>query len=258
MATATIHRMAVEVDGQGDALLMIHGLGGTSNTFTPQCLALVGRLRVVRPDLPGSGRSPTPEQPLSIGGFVHALARMCGVLGIDRAHVVGHSLGTIVAQHLAAEHPGLVRGLTLFGPMSAPPDQARRGLKDRAAKARDEGMAAIADAVVQGGTSSDTRQNQPAAVAFVRESLMRQCPEGYARTCEALAAAEPADPARIRVRTLLVTGEDDTVAPPSAARMLAERIEGATLRVLPRCGHWTTIERAAECTALLADALNAR
>jgi pimeloyl-ACP methyl ester carboxylesterase len=80
---------------------------------------------------------------------------------------------------------------------------------------------------------------------------MRQNPEGYARSCEALAAAEPADVRQIGCPTLLVTGDEDSVAPPSGARLLAERIDGARLSVLNRCGHWTTVERAAECTAAL-------
>ncbi|MGQ9370152.1 alpha/beta fold hydrolase [Azospirillum sp. ST 5-10] len=253
MATVTIERMAVEVEGQGDPVLMVHGLGGTSNTFTPQVLALAGRFRVVRPDLPGSGRSPTPDAALSIGLFVDSLVRICGVLGIERAHVVGHSLGAVVAQHLAVERPSLVRTLTLFGALTEPPDAARGGLRERAAKARADGMQPVADAVAQASLSADTRHNQPAVVAFVRESLMRQCPEGYARTCEALAAARAAEAARIRARTLLLAGDDDPVAPPSVARLLGERIDGAQVRLLPRCGHWITLERAADATAALGE-----
>jgi len=259
MATVTVERMAVEVDGQGDPVLMIHGLGGTSNSFTPQVMGLGGRYRVIRPDLPGSGRSKTPEGALSIGLFVASMAKVCAVLGIERAHVVGHSLGTIVAQHLAVEHPGLVRSLTLFGPLMAPADAGRQGLRDRAAKARDEGMAPIADAIVQGALSSDTRASQPAVAAFVRESLMRQCAEGYAKTCEALAGAQAADPSRIRVRTVLVAGDEDAVAPASIARTISDRMNGAApLRVLSRCGHWQTLERAADCTAILREALQGR
>jgi len=259
MATVTVDRMAVEVDGQGDPVLMIHGLGGTSNSFAPQCMALASRYRLVRPDLPGAGRSKTPEGALSIGLFVASMAKVCQVLGIERAHVVGHSLGTIVAQHLAVEHPSLVRSLTLFGPLMAPADAGRQGLRDRAAKARAEGMQPIADAIVQAALSSDTRSNQPVVAAFVRESLMRQCPEGYAKTCEALSTAEAADPARIRARTVLVAGDEDAVAPASVARTISDRMNGtAAVRVLTRCGHWQTLERAADCTAILGEALQGR
>ena len=88
--------------------------------------------------------------------------------------------------------------------------------------ARREGMAGIADQIVANALSASTRANQPAAVAFVRESLMRQDPEGYARTCEALAKAEAADPRLIAAPALLVTGDADAVNPPSVGRDLAD------------------------------------
>jgi pimeloyl-ACP methyl ester carboxylesterase len=131
-------------------------------------------------------------------------------------------------------------------------------MRERAAKARAEGMAGIADAIVQGATSGDTKANNPVAVALVRELLMRQDAEGYARTCEALAAAEAADVRRIACPVLLVTGDEDGVASPSNARAMAEQINGARVVVLKRCGHWATLERAAECSAALKEFLAGR
>lgn len=257
MSTQLIERMAVEVDGQGDAVIFIHGLGGTSNVFTPQLQALGGRYRAARPDLAGSGRSPA-SGPLSIGGFADAVVRLARVLGIERAHLVGHSMGTIVCQHMAVNEPRLARSLALFGPLLAPPDPARQAMRDRAAKARAEGMAGIADAIVQGATSGDTKANNPVAVALVRELLMRQDAEGYARTCEALAAAKAADVRRIACPALLVTGDEDGVTSPSNARAMAEQISGARVMILNRCGHWATLERAAECSAALKEFLAGR
>ena len=84
---------------------------------------------------------------------------------------------------------------------------------------------------------------------------MRQDPEGYARSCEALAAAQPVDPAAIKAPTLLVTGEDDAVAPPQSVRSIGDRIRGSRVVVYPRCGHWTTYERPEECARELLDFL---
>lgn len=253
MSTQTIERMAVEVEGSGDAVIMIHGLGGTSNTFTPQMSVYAGRFRVVRPDLRGSGRSPAGDAPLSIEGMAESIARAADVLGIRRAHFIGHSLGTIVCQHIAAATPSLVASLALFGPLTEPPEAARQNLKARAANARENGMADIADAIVNGATSADTRSNNPVAVALVREMVMRQPPEGYARTCEALSEARAADLSRISCPVLLVAGEDDAVAPVSMSRGMADRLEQARVITLPRCGHWMTFERPAECTTALKD-----
>jgi pimeloyl-ACP methyl ester carboxylesterase len=248
-----VDRMAVEVEGAGDPVLMIHGLGATSNFWTPLMPSLT-RYRCVRPDLPGSGRSHRVEGALSMERFVRALMRVCGAAGVERAHVVAHSMGTIVALHLAALEVRLVKSLTLFGPLAAPPAVNRGPIRARGAKAREAGepaMQEIADATVLSGTSSETRSRRPVAVAAVRESLMRQHPEGYARSCEALADAQSADLGRIGCPTLLVTGDEDAVAPPQAVRVLAERLGSARVEVLARCGHWTVYEKPEECAALL-------
>ncbi|MDJ0951083.1 MAG: alpha/beta fold hydrolase [Alphaproteobacteria bacterium] len=245
MTSETIAGMVVEVDGTGGTVIMVHGLGGTSNTFTPQMSVFDGRSRVVRPDLPGSGRSAL-DGDLSIPDLAGAILGLADALGADRVHLVGHSLGTIVCQHAAVRHPGAVASLVLLGALTAPPDAARAALRERAAKARAEGMAEIAEAVARAATSEATRRDLPVAFAAVRECLMRQPPKGYAATCEALAAADAADAGAIDCPTLLITGEDDVVAPPDVARGLGDRITGARLAILPRCGHWPSLERASE------------
>jgi pimeloyl-ACP methyl ester carboxylesterase len=256
MPQQLIDRMAVHVDGDGDAVVMVHGLGGTSSVWTPLMPALA-RNRVVRPELPGSGRSSRAhaleQGALTIDRLVSAVLRVCGALRIERAWFAGHSLGTIVLQHLAVREPALVRGLALFGALMAPPDAARANIRQRAGKARAEGMAGIADAIVQGTLAANTRETQGVAVAAVRETLLGQDPEGYARTCEALADAQAADVGQIAAPALLVTGDEDPIAPAQALRAMGSKMQHARVEILPRCGHWTTFERPAECAALLRD-----
>jgi 3-oxoadipate enol-lactonase len=262
MTLHLIDRMAVEDDGEGDAVVCLHGLGGSSNTWTPLMPALQ-RFRVIRIDLPGSGRSHRVEGDLSIARMVAAAVTVCSRLGIQRAHWLGHSMGTIVCQHLAVAEPRLVRSLALFGALMAPPDAARTAIRARAAKARDEGQAGmheITQALVNASLSADTRERLPLAVAYVRESLMRQDPGGYGRNCLALADAEPAALERITAPVLLVTGDADAVAPPQASRGIAERLQTAAssrVVVLPRCGHWTPVERPEDCARELRDFLSA-
>jgi 3-oxoadipate enol-lactonase len=259
-----IDRIAVEDEGGGDAVVCLHGLGGSSNTWTPVMSAL-SAYRVVRIDLPGSGRSHAVPGTLSIERLAQAVLSVCSRLGIARAHLLGHSMGTIVCQHLAAGNQKLARSLALFGPLLAPPEPARAAIRARATKARTEGLAGmqeIAQTLMNGATSADSRERVPAAAAFVRESLMRQDPDGYARNCEALANAQPAAVERIEVPVLLVTGDEDGVAPPAAVRAMAERLTavkgGARTVVLPRCGHWTPIERPDDCARELREFLSSQ
>jgi 3-oxoadipate enol-lactonase len=258
----TVHvfdRTVVEDEGDGPAVVCVHGLGGSSNTFTP-LMPVLARHRVIRVDLPGSGRSIGAEGPLSVDRFVLVLADVCARLNVTRAHWVGHSLGAIVCQHLAVVHSKLVDSLCLFGPLMAPSDGARTAILSRASKAREgiAGLHEIAQSLLGTALSSDTRHRLPLAVAYVRESLMRQSPEGYARTCEALAGVHAAAVERIASPMLLVTGDEDAVAPPQAVHAMASKLHSASSKrvvVLPRCGHWTPIERADECQRELRDFL---
>jgi 3-oxoadipate enol-lactonase len=255
MTTHMIGRMAVEVDGEvggaGEPIILLHGLGGTSNVWAP-LMPTLARFKTIRIDLPGSGRSDKVEGPISILSLMVAVEKIALTLGVSSAHIMGHSMGTIVATHLAATTK-LVRSLLLFGPLLCPPDGARASITLRAAKARNEGavgMQAIADTLVQSSTSTESKLKRLASIAFVRETLMRQCPDGYARNCEALAQANAADTSRIKCPTLLVTGSDDVVSPPQAVRAMSEQIAGSSLEVLRGCGHWTTIEMPDECAAI--------
>jgi pimeloyl-ACP methyl ester carboxylesterase len=242
--------LAVEIHGNGDAVMMVHGLGGTSNVFTPQADTLSRYFRVIRPDLPGSGRSRATGQ-LSIQGLADAVLSVMDRNGIESAHLAGHSMGTIICQHLAVKRPSAVRSLALIGPLAAPPDAGRPNIRARAEKARTEGMIGIADAIVQGGTSAATRACRPEVAALVREFLMRQDAEGYALSCEALAEAQAAPVESLKIPALLITGSDDAVSPPPAVKALARRIQSSRTLILSGCGHWTTVEAATQVTEAL-------
>ena len=256
MADVRLGSMVIEDTGSGEAVVMVHGLGGSSNSFQP-LMGDLGDYRVLRPDLPGAGRSGLRPGLKGLPGLAQAIQDALRATGVESAHFVGHSMGTILCQYLAANNPKLVRSLTLFGAILEPPVAARQGLKERAAAARKDGMAGIADAVCKGSVSAASRTENPVTTAFVRESLMRQDAVGYAHHCEALSAMEPADHSAIRCPTLLIAGDADPVAPVAMGTALKNRIAGARLEVLPNVGHWMMIEAPARSSALLLETLEA-
>ena len=260
MSTQFIERLAVEIDGEGEPLVCIHGLGGSSNNWTPIEAAL-RNFRVIRIDLPGSARSAGVGGALTIERMADSVVAVCDKLGVSRAHFMGHSLGTIVCFQIATTQAHRVKSLALFGPLLCPPDAARPNIRARAGKARNEGMAGmqeIADAIVGGAVSVTSRREQPAVAALVRESIMRQDADGYARSCEALANAQAAAVEAISCPTLLVTGDEDGVAPAQSVRAIGDRIPGSRVIVFPQCGHWTTYERAHDCMRELKDFYSVR
>jgi pimeloyl-ACP methyl ester carboxylesterase len=175
--------LAVEIDGAGPPVLMVHGLGGTTNFYQVQADALAGQFQVIRVDSAGAGRSPVADG-ISIGSHADDLVAVLDQLGIESAALVGHSMGTLVVRDLAARYPGRVSKLVLLGAVAPPADAVRKAQRDRAALLREKGTAAMAPGVVANALSEATRRDKPEVAAFVRELVMRQDPEGYARNCE--------------------------------------------------------------------------
>jgi pimeloyl-ACP methyl ester carboxylesterase len=239
--------LAVEIDGAGPPVLMVHGLGGTSNFYQVQAQALAERFQVIRVDSAGAGRSPVSDQ-ISIGSHAGELAVLLDQLGVSGAAVIGHSMGTLVVRTLAARHPALVSRLVLLGAVAEPADVARQAQRDRAATLRADGTAAVAPGVVANALSETTRRDKPEVAAFVRELIMRRDPEGYARNCEALAAATDPGPVDPGLPLLLITGSDDKTGPPEVSQAIAAAHGSATVTVIDGIGHWTALEAARDVT----------
>lgn len=249
MTLHLIQGVAVEDVGSGPVVVCVHGLGGTSNTWSAMHSAFEG-FRCVRVDLPGCGRSVSDVNGIRIEDLVTCLQTVCQSLGITQAQWVAHSMGTIVCQHLAVARPQLVKSLLLFGPLIAPSDEAREGLRKRAERVQKDGLAglqAIADQLLTTAVSAHTKSHQPSAYAFVRESLLRQTPQAYADHCLALANAPSAQVDQIEAQSVLITGDEDKVASPDAVRSMARRMRHSRCVVLNRCGHWTPIEKPHDC-----------
>jgi pimeloyl-ACP methyl ester carboxylesterase len=244
---STPRELAVEIEGDGPTVLMIHGLGGTSNFYQVQAQALADRFQVIRVDSTGAGRSPLADG-ISIGSHADDLAALLDELGVGTAAVVGHSMGTLVARTLVSRHPDRVSRLALLGAVAEPTEAIRQAQRDRAATLRKDGTAAVAPAVVANALSDATRRDKPEVAAFVRELIMRQDPEGYARNCEALAGATDPGPVPPGLPLLLITGSDDKTGPPAVSHSLAGTRGSATVAIIDGIGHWTALEAAREVT----------
>lgn len=249
MTLHLIEGVAVEDTGAGPAVVCVHGLGGTTNTWSAMPSAFEG-FRCIRVDLPGCGRSHADTHNIHVQDLVQCLQVVCKALGVSQAQWLGHSMGTVVCQHLAIARPELVSSMVLFGPLMAPADAAREGLRLRADLVSKKGLAGMQEVTEQlllTAVSAHTKANQPSAYAFVRESLMRQSPQAYADHCLALAGVQAAPVEQIKAQTLLITGDEDKVASPDAVRSMARRMHASRSVVLSRCGHWTPIEKPHEC-----------
>jgi 3-oxoadipate enol-lactonase len=243
--------LAVESTGTGPAVVFLHGIGGTSNVYQVQADALSATCQVIRPDFAGAGRSPVAGD-ISIGSHADDIAAVLDALDAGPAIVVGHSMGTLVARTLAARYPGKVAALALLAAVQPPDAAGREATRARVAVIRAEGTAAVATAIVTRSLSPATQSSKPEIAAFVRELVMRQDPEGYARNNEAMAAATDPGPVDPGLPLLLVAGRDDTLSPPSVSDQIAAAHGGADVQVIDDIGHWTPLEDARRTTELLA------
>lgn len=242
-------RLHYSQDGifSGPPIIFIHGLGGSSEYYRP----LVATLELEKShslhflDLEGHGLSPTSAtSTVSISSYAADFVALAKHAKISSAIVIGHSMGCLVALTLATQHPELVSQLILLGPPPSPMSlHGRAGLLKRAKLVRSGGMAAVVDTIVAAGTSSNSKSDNPLAIAAVRLSLLGQDPEGYAKGCTALAgASETIEVSKISASTLIITGDEDKVSSPEVCENYASQVEGAEVKVLSGVGHWHIFE----------------
>jgi 3-oxoadipate enol-lactonase len=226
----------VRAGERGPVVLLLHGIGGSAESFRPQLDALAAGHRVLAWDAPGYGGSSDPAAAPGTAGFAAVAAGVLSEAGA--AHVVGVSWGGVIATRLAVEHPELVRSLVLAG--------SSRGSAVTPAGA--DAMRARADELARLGAAEFARRRAPRllgpdADAGIRARVERIMAEvrlpGYRYAAEAMADTDhtPLLGRVGRTPTLVLVGAEDRVTGPAESRRLAEGIPGARLKIIESAGH---------------------
>lgn len=230
--------------GAGDPLLLIMGLGYTSDMWYRLLPALTPRFRVLVFDNRGVGRSDVPPGPYTVPDMAGDALAVLDAAGVERAHVLGASLGGAVAQELALQHPERVRSLILSctlagGPNAVPASpEVLQTLMDRAHMTPEEGVRAMVPHIYDHGTPRE-RVDEDLAVR------LRTFPTAEGYLAQVGAAAGWESESRVdrlgSMPVLVVHGENDGLVPPANGRRLASLIPGARLVMLPNASHvlWT-------------------
>jgi pimeloyl-ACP methyl ester carboxylesterase len=252
-----------EETGTGTPLLFIHEFAGDHRSWEPQVREFSRRYRCVAYNARGYPPSDVPgdDEAYSQARAIADAVAVLDHIGIDKAHVIGLSMGGFCTLHLGLRHPDRARSLVVAGcGYGARPDKAAAFRSESEANALgfDADPAAAAAAYALGPARVQFQNKDPRGWTEFVERLSQHSGPGSARTLRGVQMRRPslydltAELAEMRVPTLLVTGdEDDGALDPDV--MLKRTIPSAALAVLPRTGHACNLEEAALFNRLVQD-----
>ena len=247
-------RLNVMDEGEGHPIVFLHGLGGCWRDWEPQLDSLSDRFRCVVIEHRGHGRSELTRGAYSTRLFADDAAAVCAQLGIEHAHVVGLSMGGLVAQALAVGHPGLVDTMVLcdtgLGMRSKRAEFLRRAADDTRAKGFGDSRGVLPES--SPGWSAKTIAEHPEIMRNnLRESESAD-PDAWARAAIAVAEHDlTGEIESVTAPVLVIWGDSDEVIPIASAALLQGVFPDAELVVLPDAGHVANLEAPREFDAAI-------
>jgi len=232
--------------GSGPSLLLVMGLGASHETWVAQMDAFAERYRVIAFDNRGAGRSEVPPPPWTVADMAADAIGVLDGLGVARAHVLGVSMGGMIAQEMAIRHPERIDRL-IVALSFAHPDPLRREFLLHRRWARLQGADPLREAVanlpwllspasINDGERLRVVLEQVAAMPFMEA-------DAYARQIDAIVEHDTLSRLhRVRASTLVIAAAEDVLTPVALSQEIAAAIPGARLEVLPRGNHGVLIE----------------
>jgi 3-oxoadipate enol-lactonase len=239
--------LAYEWAGQGQAVVMLHGIGGNRRNWSHQIAALSATHRALAWDARGYGDSDDYEGALDFTQFSDDLLRLLNHIGCERAHLCGLSMGGRIALDFHDRHPERVASLILADSFpgydaSFTQEGRERFVRERRQPLLDgKSFSDIAPTLAKTLVSPTAA---PAVVEQLVESICRLHRESYLKTIEAMTMYQPvADLSRIKVPVQIIVGADDKLTPPSISQRMAAAIPHARLLVIANAGHLSNLEQ---------------
>jgi 3-oxoadipate enol-lactonase len=255
MAIAEVNgqRIYYEVHGEGEPLLCVAGLTCDTLVWIPQVQAFAAAHRTVIFDNRDAGQSSMAEADYEIADMARDALALADELELDSFHLLGVSMGGMIAQELAALAPERVRTLTLAVTYAAGSAYSRRVAEVWAARVRQISREQHIDELML-MNHSETFYDHPEMVEFIRTAMLNnphpQPPDAFKRQLGACGRHDARDGlAGLTMPTHVIGGEHDILVPVWKSREIASLIPGAKLTVLPGAPHGLSIERAEEFNA---------
>ncbi|MBW3620985.1 MAG: alpha/beta hydrolase, partial [Actinobacteria bacterium] len=178
----------------------------------------------------------------SIEGWAKDVEKLMRHLELPAATLVGHSMGSLIVQHLAQTEPDCCDELVLVGGISYFQPPTADAYRDRADVVEKDGMDPLVDAWLEGAVSPQSHATLSGGVGLLRDMFLRNDPANYAKSCRALSKAPKIRRDEIGQPTLVLTGAHDRSTPLAMAEEIKRSIPVTSVRVLPHVGHWSPVE----------------
>lgn len=250
IATETIApapRIAVDHAGEGPLTVCLHGIGGNRTFWHDQLAALAPHFHAAAWDARGYGSSDDYEGPLEFADFSKDLLRVLDHFECSQAHVVGLSMGGMIALDFHSRHPERVATLTVCdsapGLGHIPPEELEKFIRSRqepllnGKEPRD--IAPDVARALKGKSAG------PAVYQRLFDGMASLHKESYLKAIVAANSVGSFELEEIRVPTHIVCGDEDELTPPDVSRRMSERIPGAKFTIIPRAGHISNVEQPA-------------
>jgi len=255
-------RIHFEVTGRKSAppVLMIQGLGASKHAWNLQRAALALRWRTVALDNRGSGRSSRPIAPFTLEDLADDALRVLDAAGVGDAHVVGASMGGVVAQILAVRNPDRVRSLVLACTSCRQHPWREDLLREWSTTARGHGLLDVGRGAAQWVMGPRSFRRAVPALGWLGPLAVLRPRDSFASQVDAILATDPSIADRlseVTAPTLVVVGNQDILTPRGDSEELAERIPGAELVVISGAAHGLMVEHAGTFNSVLVDFLQA-
>ena len=237
-------RIYWDEQGKGEPVLLIMGLGYPSYLWHRTRPTINERYRTIALDNRGSGQSDAPPGPYSIPLMASDAAATLDAAGVDSAHVFGLSMGGMIAQEFALQYPGRVRSLILGCTAAGGPSAARaeKQVTDTLT-ARDKGFEELTQAMRPFVYDASTPAERIEEDLVIRRKWFPRH-EAYMAQLQAIFAWEAYSRLdKITAPTLIIHGEMDQLIPPGNSKLIAARIAGSKLVMLPRASHIFTTDQ---------------
>jgi 3-oxoadipate enol-lactonase len=242
--------------GERAPLMLIHGVGADGTSWDQIAASVSSGFRVLRLDLRGHGRSGPIEGALTLDDFVRDVVDVLDASAVASAHIVGFSLGGMIAQGLALRHAHRVRRLVLLSAVAGRTAEERERVQLRLTVLREQGIAAITGAAQERWFTPEFIARNPDLVARRMRQLQENHAPSYAAAYTVFSTSDLGDRLHaINAPTLIATGEHDVGSNPRMARFMHTQIRGSRLEILPGLRHSMLVEAPELVTRLVRDFL---